>query len=277
MSKHSFEQVSKQELAEKIKKFRLKDELLKVWQKGEQSFQVKVREVQETSKGVSITILPLGKIDFIKDKNILLNFYYDGVDYFAETLFVKQDASVIELKLLDKIFMVEKRQHPRYLCYPADEVYFVVDIPNPKREQADVLVFDREKRQEMNFLKRFWQKVENVGVSKKEGFETLKFRVLDISKRGLALYCSDDEYNFFKLDEHLKSGYILVNEEIYNVVIERIIYDVDYLLPRAKSIAMKKIGIGLQENDILNNYLEQLSHSTTVFTQEEKEFEDIEV
>lgn len=277
MSKHSFEHISKVELAGILKKFRLKDELVKVWQKGHPSSQVKLREVNETSKECKLTILPLEKLEFISGQNILVNFFYDGVDYFAETEFVKKDASIVELKLLEKIFMVEKRKYPRYLCYPEDEVFFVVDIPKPKAAQADVLEFDREKRQEMSFLKRFREKIENKGLKYKEGFETLKFRVLDISKRGLALYCSDDEFQFYNLEQHLKTGYILVNDQIYNVNIERIIYDVDYLLPRAKSISMKKIGLGLEENDVLNDYLEKLENSTVILTQSEKDFEDIEV
>ena len=189
---HSFEQLKKSELAKKLNSFKRSGELIKTWQKGHQAYQVKLREVKADGEECRITILPLDTAEFKKDQPILLNFFLDGIDYFCETNLIKQDSSIFELELTPKIYMVEKRVDPRFICYPGKSVNLVVEVPYPESQQSDILIFDREKRAEKNFLKRFMHKVESDGVlENKEGHDTLKFNILDLSRRGLSFFCTE--------------------------------------------------------------------------------------
>lgn len=275
MSSHSFETISIEQFVQRLKEFRENSQdLIKTWQKNEASVFSKIREIKE-GKESFLSIAPVGELKVKSQLPILIHFQLSGVDYFAQTDYQKTEGSVIELKITNKVFMVEKRKHYRYLCFPEDEVYYVIDIPKPVGEQAEVLAFDKEKRVETAFLKQFREKVELEHIQTKEGFETMKFRALDISKGGVSLCCSTEELEFYKLENSLKSGYIMVNDKIYNVDVNNIAYIIDYESPNQGPISLKKVGLGFEESDVLNDYLDKLVDSTVIFTQQEKDFENI--
>lgn len=276
MSQHKFEKISFDKLTENLNSFKKSgDVFIKVWQKDHKSWQAKLRNIDRTDEKLVVTLLIIGKTDIVKDQPILLNFTNNGMDFFAETSFENLEQNVVSLKINHKIYMFEKRKNPRYLCFPEHKAYFVIDIPTPKKDDANVIIFDKEKREEGDFLKKFKEKVNSEDVQLKDGFFTLKFRILDISKEGLSLFTSKEEYEFYKLENLIKSGYVLVNERIYNVEINDVSYVVDYISPDRKSIPMFKIGLKIAQDNVLNEYLNSLNRSDKIITQQEKEFEDI--
>lgn len=276
MSGHSFESLTIEQFAMRLKEFRENSQdLLKVWQKNKPSVFSKIREVNDSVDGAQLTIVPTKFIEITSALPVLLHFQLENVDFFGQANYIKKDGSVYELELTSKVYMVEKRKHYRYLCFPEDEVYFVVDIPRPPEEQAAVLAFEKDKREEIAFLKKFREKIELENVHAKEGFETLKFRALDISEGGISLCCSEEEFNFFNLGENLKSGYVLVNDQIYNVNVQHVAYNIKYESPNQGPIKLKKVGLGFEESDVLKDYLDTLVESTVIFTQQEKDFENI--
>lgn len=148
-------------------------------------------------------------------------------------------------------YRLEKREHERLMVWPHYKVhaYFSLEDRNSNVESINKSIRDAKKSFN-RFMELKSKKINGSG-------EVTGMRVLDVSRTGLSFLANRSEVEFFSVG---RSHEILLdfNGMKLEGIEATVVYTVDYIDPKAKSVRMYKVGMNFNSpNEMLNRKLEE--------------------
>jgi len=279
-SKSNFLKLSVEEIAPKLTILAKQKEVIKVWEKGHESYIYRVMDYMSLKTPESadfyLTLFSEGEEsdEALIGKEVLINFSLNSSDYFMDGSVSLDDVhNTLVIKLSDKFYRTEKRDNERLLTFPHHQVYAYFKVLNEKNESnvielkrdEDKLYIDYKKQKKKELKERLKQKISDVE-------DLIGFRALDISRSGIAFTVSDEEAKYFK-DNIKYSFYILFDGDIFVVKGANLVYKVDYI-GAAQGKMRFKVGLNFNPVENLTKHIIELLRESFGADSIQKEFED---
>lgn len=278
--KANFIKLSIEEMGSKLTSLAKQKEVIKVWEKGHDSFLYRVKDYTALktpdSADFFLTLFSEGEESDLAliGKSVYFNFTLNDSDYFSEGKISHDDAhNTLVIRLVDNFYRTEKRDNERLLTFPHHQVYAYFKVLNEKNEsnvielkrEEDKLYIDYKNKQKKELKERLKKKISDVE-------DLIGFRALDISHSGIAFIINGDESKYFN-DNNKYSFYILFDGDIFVVKGASLVYKVDYVGgPQGK----KRFKVGLNFNPVenLSRHIVELLRESSGAGSIQKEFED---
>lgn len=152
-------------------------------------------------------------------------------------------------KLGENLYRYEKRAGDRLLTYPHRNVYLEFSVPFEEEQAGEnIISFDQSQKK---LLKLYSE------LNKNEVQGSLRFRVIDISEKGLAFIVGSKEMELFK-QQSVEQVELKFNSQRFDLKIEEILYEVEYLDTFTKRRSLKKVGIKYSSDPQLQEEIEKL-------------------
>lgn len=237
----NFIKLTQKEVQARISQLVLQRAQAKIWKKREKHISCEF-EAYNIDEGLVITFRKVVVDSSWNNKNILIQFTFNHVDYFAKGQVVKvKDPDGLKVSIGKYIYKTEKRENERLLTFPHYQAYAYFKLYESSGE--NVLSFNQRKATNIESFERFNNSIEQLQKKKKtEIGELIGFRVLDLSRQGVS----------FLIDAKSKHLFQEVNEVTFSLMIEgemftlnegKLIYLVDYLSGHQSSNHKFKVGL----------------------------------
>lgn len=256
---------------------------VKLWEKGSAPDLCKaVNNHSEEENGISKQLIRLRneKIDdsWIS-KDLYVQFSINTVEYFAKGK-VKEILSDGEfwVELNPHVFKVEKRVAKRLYTYPSYQVYAYFKVSS-EGSAENIVFLDRHIEKNHQAFKKFKELTEKEILDIQDSTEVdsdnevIGFRVLDLSSTGVSFLANKKESEYFT-DGQSYEVTILIDGNVYHVSNARLVYNVDFVNPRAGGVSMFKVGLTFDKSRELEIIVRDMLESEDNDTQVLKEFED---
>ena len=193
------------------------------------------------------------------NKEYFLQFSLDSVEYFAKGNIVEiLSDGEFWIEMNPHVFRVEKRQNERLSVFPKFQsyVYFNVD------KQADNIVFlDKHLERNHQIFNRFKKLTEKEFLEVQDSMEgvtsgeVLGFRVLDLSSNGVAFLANNKEALYFNGNNSFELT-LSFEDKKFSISNAQVVYNVDYINPRARGVKMHKVGLTFPSNAELSKIID---------------------
>jgi hypothetical protein len=222
-----------------------------------------------------------GKVtDEWKVKNILVQFNIRGVDYYTKGKVVEVLGNEdFWLELSPHVFKIEKRENERLLTYPHFHVYTYFKLSTDS--SVSNLIFINKQIETNHHVFQKFKKLTDDEILKLQDSvepelneELIGFRVLDVSYKGIAFISNQKEKEYFEESDKTFEMTLMFSGEVYNLRKAKIIYNVDYVNPRAGIVPMSKIGFEFEHNHDLRRKIKMNIDESSDDGQDQKDFED---
>ncbi len=280
MDSPHFLKLSLDEVSVKLGVLEKQKEVIKIWVRGEEAQLYRVSDFyifkSSTDRKAYLSLFSEGKEsdESYLEKRILLTFIINDVDYFAEGLVSYDEVHETLIVELDKDFYrSEKRSNERLLTYPHHQVYVYFKVQDDKDEsnvielkrEEDQLYIDYKQRQKKELKEKLKEKVADID-------DLVGFRVLDISRSGVAFLVGEDEGKYFS--ERAKySFYVLFDGDLFVVKGADLVYKVDYVGGKEGKKRFK-VGLTFKPVSNLTHYVSELLKEGVESDTMKREFED---
>ncbi len=270
-SKSKFTGLSLKEASSKIVSFIDSGKSIRMWEKGGNPFHVFIAALENNYLVVECK----EEASSWQDKRTLFNFTFNNVDYFAKGTVSQVEGNMLTIVLDDSLFKSEKRLNERLLTFPHHQAYAYFKFKQNNDNTQNVLSFNRTVENNDQVFESFLkdkQKHQNINGDIDELFG---FRALDVSATGISFSANNQETKFFAcLDENEGVDFtLMLNGDSFTLSEGLVVYIVDYVNPRARSIQMKKIGLQFENNNELKNKIDLAINQSNECRELEKDFE----
>lgn len=258
---------------------------VKIWEKGDAPDICKVincHSEDEEGSRVQQLRLRLGKVDEDwKKKDLLVSYTLKGVDYYTKGKIVEVLGNEdFWLELNPNVFKIEKRQNERLLTYPHFHAYAYFRLSQDS--STDNLIFINKQIESTHQVFQKFKKLSDEDILKLQDSvdsehdeELIGFRVIDVSYKGIAFIANERERDYFEGSDKEFEMTLLFEGEVYNLRKATIVYNVDYVNPRAGSVPMSKIGFQFEHNhDLRRKIKEVIDEQGAGDEKDQKDFED---
>lgn len=210
--------------------------------------------------------------DSFINKDIFLTFTLNETDYFSEgTVSLDEVHGHLIINLQEDFYRSEKRNNERLLTYPHHQVYVYFKVRTEKNEsniielkrEEDKLYIDYKQKKKQELKEKLKEKISDIE-------DLLGFRVLDISKSGVAFLVGEEEQKFFS-GKGKYSFYILFDGDIFVVKGANLVYKVDYIGGQGSHY---KVGLNFGPVEKLTNYVDAILKEGIQSDSVKKEFEE---
>ncbi len=242
-SKVFFVELNEQEKQSKLRLLKNSSALLWIPKDYPNSFTSDI-EIESTNKNI---LLLSDELDHLGDDKLLLRFEVRGAIYFAA---VKQIATH-QLQLVGELFRYEKRESERLLTYPHRKVYLLVEYTGSDNLAKNNILDIHSKDQGEERLISMYNRLH-----KQKSELELKLRVLDISAAGIAILAGKQEVSIL-VNQEFSSTRIIFDDCTYAVVVEKLLYSVEYLDVLTRKAGLYKVGLKCQLPDDLKVAIEK--------------------
>lgn len=192
-------------------------------------------------------------------KEFYIQFSLDSVEYFAKGKIVEiLEGGEFWLEMNPHVFRVEKREGQRLVTFPKYQCYIYFKVT---KEKNDNLVFlDKHVDRNHKIFGRFKQLTKKEFIKAQDSTDTISeeevigFRALDLSASGIAFLTNKNESLYFKAGDFFE---VTICLEDFRCAISdaKVVYNVDYVNPRAKEVKMHKVGLTFSESNELNSLI----------------------
>lgn len=252
----NFLKLTLDELSVKLGFLAKQKEVIKIWVKGEDTELYRVSDFfifkSIECRKAYLSFFSEGKEsdDFFLGKKIFLTFNIKDVDYFAEGIVSFDEVHDFLVVELDKDFYrSEKRTNERLLTFPHHQVYVYFKIQDEKDEsnvielkrEEDKLYLDYKQKQKTELKEKLKEKVSDID-------DLIGFRVLDISRSGVAFLIGEEEGKFF-IGKNKYNFYVLFDGDLFVVKGGDLVYKVDYV---GGNEGKKRYKVGLTFKPVAN-------------------------
>lgn len=173
---------------------------------------------------------------------------YFGTGMWQEEMGTNSDYPFL-FELGENLYRYEKREGDRLLTYPHRNVYIEFNVPYEQEQISEnIISFDQSQKK----LLRLYTEL-----NKNEVTGTLRFRVIDISAKGLAFIVGSKEITLFK-EHSVEQVELKFNSQRYDLKVEELLYEVEYLDTFSKRRSLKKVGIKYSSDPRLQKEIEKL-------------------
>lgn len=193
----------------------------------------------------------------------LCSFEFRGMNFFAQTTYLKSSGGFSCVKFPAELYKSEKRSSYRLMTFPLHEVWAIFNLEEVY--QGGKILDLRSKQSTTGIFKKFLNLVE--GDENDPG--SLKVRVQDLSTTGMALHIGELEASYFPADAVFKNVRLkFVDEEIIIPEV-KIVYAVNFI-GSDKNLKKFKLGIHFEAlpNSLdhllgkkINNLLRESDHN----------------
>jgi hypothetical protein len=280
LSSSNFLKLSLDEMSVKLKFLEQQKEMMKIWVKGEEAQLYRVSDffIFKSPENLKAYLSLFSEGDELDaayiGKRILFTFNLNDVDYFSEGVVSKDEVHDKIIVDLDRDFYrSEKRSNERLLTYPHHQVYVYFKVQEEKdqsniielKREEDKLYTDYKQRQKLQLKEKLKEKVSSID-------DLIGFRVLDISKSGVAFLIGESEGKYFA--EKVKySFYILFDGDLFVVKGANLVYKVDYVGVKEGKKRFK-VGLTFAPVPNLTHYVSELLKESDESDTIKREFED---
>lgn len=251
---------------------------VKIWKKGQKHI-VCVLDSYDNFDGIRLSVQSHAIDETWLNKNILINFNYNKLDYFSKGLVESthsNDKSSMTIKLGPHIFRAEKREKERLLVFPHHQAYAYFRVDHIQ-DKTNVLAFNKHREKNTKAFEKFDEMAKAKIFPDRENInELMGFRVLDVSEDGLSFLVNKKEGYFFE-DENEKGRFdftLLIDGDVFELKQATVVYNIHYVSSSASFGPMYKIAVQFEEQEALRNYLDKLLNDSTETSISQKEFED---
>ncbi|MAF76694.1 MAG: hypothetical protein CME63_12045 [Halobacteriovoraceae bacterium] len=280
LNSSNFIKLSLDEMTIKLGTLEKQKEMMKIWIRGEEAQLYRVSNFyifKSPERRVAyLSLFSEGKEsdDTYVGKRILFTFNLKEVDYFSEGVVSYDEVHETLVVELDKEFYrSEKRTNERLLTYPHHQVYVYFKVQDEKDEsnvielkrEEDKLYLDYKQRQKKELKEKLKEKVSDIE-------DLVGFRVLDISRSGVAFLVGEDEGKYFS-DRAKYSFYVLFDGDLFVVKGAKLVYKVDYVGGKEGKKRFK-VGLTFAPVDNLTHYVTELLKEGVETDSIKREFED---
>lgn len=249
------------------------------WKKSPKYFEGNVVNSISKENGIEL-ILDVGNshLNFVNEV-ICLNFAFNAIEYFMRAKVVghDQEQGLLTLALQENCFKIERRQYERLLTYPHHQVYlylkFQLSLPD------NVVSFQKNEQKKNEFLQLIDRNQKDKILNDQghgqleENEDLLGVRVDDVSSKGLAFLCNENEASIVKDVFERKQILNLVlnlNGTVFQILNAHLVYQVQSF----QKNKMFKAGISFDENESLKHKIEELLGYKIENVDYQKEFEE---
>lgn len=185
-----------------------------------------------------------------------------GMDYYLKGIIEKDETDEEYVFSIDQnVYKDDRRYSDRLLTYPHHMSYLYLNFEGGHEVESNIIQFGRKKDlSKPNFLKLtslFVSSVIDKFETSKIDLKKLKmFRVLDLSKNGLAILASKYEKKFFEDQKNFK-GLVEISGKLCPLENLVFLYSIDYIDNRFPQIPIFKIGLTFREENELSDFLNE--------------------
>ncbi len=280
MDSSQFLKLTLDEVSVKLAALEKQKEVIKIWVRGEEAQLYRVSDFHifksATDRKAYLSLFSEGKEsdDSYLGKRILLTFIINDVDYFTEgTVSFDEVHDTLIVELDKDFYRSEKRSNERLLTYPHHQVYVYFKIQDEKDEsnvielkrEEDKLYVDYKQRQKKELKEKLKEKVADID-------DLVGFRVLDISRSGVAYLVGEDEGKYFS-EKAKYSFYVLFDGDLFVVKGADLVYKVDYVGGK-EGTKRYKVGLTFKPVSNLTHYVTELLKEGVESDTMKREFED---
>ncbi len=280
LNSSNFIELSLDEMTVKLSTLEKQKEVMKIWIRGEEAQLYRVSDFfifkSSEQRKAYLSLFSEGKEsdnNFI-GKRILFTFNLKDVDYFSEGIVNYDEVHETLVVELDKeFFRSEKRTNERLLTYPHHQVYVYFKVQDEKDEsnvvelkrEEDKLYLNYKQKQKKELKEKLKEKVPDIE-------DLIGFRVLDISRSGVAYLVGEEEGKYFS-EKAKYSFYVLFDGDLFVVKGATLVYKVDYVGGKE---GKKRFKVGLTFTPVSNltHYVTELLREGVEIDSIKREFED---
>ncbi len=280
LNSSNFLELSLDEMTVKLSTLENQKEMLKIWIRGEEAQLYRVNSFfifkSPEQRKAYLSLFSEGdeSDQAYIGKRILFTFNLNEVDYFSEgTVSIDEVHKTLIVELDKEFYRSEKRTNERLLTYPHHQVYVYFKVQDEKDEsnvielkrEEDKLYLDYKQRQKKELKEKLKEKVSDIE-------DLVGFRVLDISRSGVAFLVGEDEGKYFS-EKGKYSFYVLFDGDLFVVKGASLVYKVDYV---GGSEGKKRFKVGLTFAPVANltHYVTELLKEGVETDSIKREFED---
>jgi hypothetical protein len=196
----------------------------------------------EFTEKIEVYYREVNKLEIKPERSLYFYFAIDRTHYFGRLREIHEDVLVVD----ETIYALESRSGERLLATPHHQIYVYLRLPGEAQE-SNVIALSRV-RDNKDTLKSFQEK--NLKISD----DLLGFRVIDLSADGLSFVANQEELDYFEsLDDAPMSLTLMFNGESFYLKDVTYIYGTPFVNPRARKVAMHKIGLSFNPIDALTD------------------------
>lgn len=268
----NFIKLTQKEVQARISQLVLQRASAKLWKKREKHLSCSF-EAYNTDDGLTISFSGIVADSSWLNKNVLIQFTFNHVDYFAKGQVVKvRDSDGVKVSLGKYIYKTEKRENERLLTFPHYQAYAYFKLYED--EAQNVLSFNQRKVVDIQAYEKFNTKIEQIQKkTKTEIGELIGFRVLDISKNGISFLIDTKSKSLFQ-EIHNVAFSLMIDGEMFALNQGKLIYLVDYLNGHLSGNNKYKVGLTFESTDDFTNKLFSLLEERRDMGIVRKQFED---
>jgi hypothetical protein len=215
-----------------------------------------------------------------KSKDLLVQFNIRGVDYYTKGKIVEVLGNEdFWLEVSPHVFKIEKRGNERLLTYPHFHVFTYFKLSTDSSE-TNLIFINKQIESNHQVFQKFKKLTDDEILKLQDSVdselkeELIGFRVLDVSYKGIAFISNENEKAYFEESDKTFEMTLLFEGEVYNLRKAKIIYNVDYVNPRAGSVPMSKIGFEFEHNHDLRRKIKDKIDEGGSTEKDQKDFED---
>ena len=265
-SSSNFVELSWSELTETLEELVQHQSEVKLWQKDVSPDLCKIvnGHLEEEDEKTQQLRLSHEKIDSSwKDREFFIQFAWSGIEYFSK-------GKVIEVlgnhecwfEMNPHVFRVEKRENERVSTFPSLQVYAYFKLAEDQGP-SNVVFLNKHIEEDHSIFKKFEKLTKKEILEAQDSMESDKndqiigFRVLDISSNGVSFLVNEEESELFAQQSQYEFT-LLLEGEVFYISNAKIVYNVDYVNPRAGNASMYKVGLNFELNQKLGEKVQQL-------------------
>jgi hypothetical protein len=217
-----------------------------VWIKGKESkASFGVENYLKSTSTLELTLNP--SIEDYANKDVLVNFLYGGLPYFAKAKMVKKN-KLAQLTLDGDLFKGERRTDFRLQTNPLHDIKVVIETQDTYDSSNKKVVSIKSGFSETKLFRNF---LKVIGQADADGNISLTFKVQDISANGVALLASEIEKELFHKDEVIHGIYIKFPKgDSLFIEKARVAYIINYLNHDLSKKKTFQVGLHFHENKI---------------------------
>ena len=265
-SPDQFIKLKESEVKKKYLEVAFQKGFIKIWNKGDKTFDFVLDSVHEGSEDEPIKVsLSLKNLAFENDwkgEEVFIYFHLKKSRFFSKGKVEEiKEGESLEVTIEKDLYKLDQRKSKRLLTFPGHRVYAYIKLQ--VGIDGGVISLNRPKDHLHNFFKNFQKQVLESQFSNSTPLEKdfledyIGFRVLDLSNSGLSFLLNQIEADYFK---KLKSDFkMLLNFSGRKESLEecRLSYLVPYVDPKLGNLSLFKLGLHFKEIEgLIDNPLE---------------------
>jgi hypothetical protein len=229
---------------------------VKIWNKGDKTFDFVLESVHEDGEDGPIKIsLSLKNVEFENDwkgEEVFIYFNLKKSRFFSKGKVEEiKEGESLQITIAKDLYKLDQRKSKRLLTFPNYRVYAYIKLQ--VGNEGAVISLNRPKDHLHNFFKNFQKQVLESQFSNSTPLEKdfledyIGFRVLDLSNSGLSFLLNQIEADYFK---KLKRDFkMLLNFSGRKESLEecRLSYLVPYVDPKLGNLSLFKLGLHFKE------------------------------